>query len=763
MNFAKAVFNLVIMYQVFFACVYFFVPSPAFDTTFSTVLQDAEGNILSVQLAKDEQWRFPSIDVVPDKYTKALLAFEDKRFFHHPGVDALSIARAMVSNVVHNKVRSGGSTITMQLVRMSRGKKRTYSEKIIEMFLALQLELQMTKEEILLKYTTYAPYGGNIVGLHAASWRYFGRKPGNLSWSEAATLAVLPNSPGLIHPGRNRKSLFDKKNALLLDLLQQNAIDSITYALAVKEAVPENPSPFPTVAKHLMYTSIKEKGRGHLIASTISAKIQERTESIAKKYAMLYSEEHINNVAILIADNSTGAILAYCGNVELPGIDNAKYVDMVPAQRSSGSTLKPFLYAGLVTDGKMMPQQMVPDVPSYFSGFSPENFHKSYEGLVAADKALARSLNVPAVHMLQNYGHLKFNNLLKTVGFSTITNSADHYGLSVILGGAEVNLRDLVGGYMALSRNGPVELYVDKLGGKYTYDAPFNNFAQEATLNALKEAFRPLGERHWKNFEGSKKIAWKTGTSIGHKDAWSIGVDQKYTVGVWVGNADGEGRPGLTGARKAAPIMFEVFRSLPNSKWFDFDKKENKSTTFVCGKTGFIANEACRVKKRIQIPESSLKNERCPYHSTLFLNTMGKRVDAKCWPSSDLIKTSWFLIPPMYAHYYKFKDPEYKELPPFESACAPLKSVQSMGFIYPKNGTQIYIPTSLDGVKQRFVAEVATKKMDEKLYWHLDDHFLTTTYENHKIEVLARFGTHSLTVVSEGGDRIQTVFKVLSE
>lgn len=548
---------------LFLSIYYFILPEELFHEPYSTVLEDDKGELLSAAIASDGQWRFPEVNAVPQKFSTALVLFEDKRFRNHPGVDILSLSRSIKQNILQGKVVSGGSTISMQVIRLSRrGKPRNLFQKLVEIVLATRLELRYTKDEILSMYASHAPFGGNVVGLEAACWRYFGRDPNELSWGEASLLAVLPNAPSLIHPGKNRDRLKAKRDLLLDKLQRAGKIDASTCSLSKDEPIPEKPQSLPHNARHLLARAANEGHAGQKIKSTITALLQLRVQQIINDHHQRLKGNQIFNAAALVVEVRTGNIVAYVGNTDVK--EKGRYseaVDVVMARRSTGSILKPFLFAAMLDAGKILPHTLLPDVPTVINGFSPKNFSKDYDGAVSADKALIRSLNIPAVHMLRNYRYEKFHSLLSNMGMTTLSHPPDHYGLSLILGGAEGTLWDITGMYASMART--LTNYFSRLG-KNRYDRKdfhalnyFNgsNNEQEQiqslpsleesswlsaasiyqTFDALKEVYRPGEESGWRYFNSSKKIAWKTGTSFGFRDAWAVGVTPHYVVGVWVG------------------------------------------------------------------------------------------------------------------------------------------------------------------------------------------------------------------------------------
>lgn len=773
---------------LFVLCFVYFIlalPRPLFDTPKSYVIQASNGQLLSASIAKDGQWRFPLADTVPDKFVKCIISFEDKRFYHHPGVDILAVARAFSQNLNDKRIISGGSTLSMQVIRLAYQKKRTFWQKLKEIFLATCLEFTYSKKEILALYAANAPFGSNIIGIEAASWRYYGRPPQQLSWGEMATLAVLPNSPSLIRPGKNTKKLIKKRNFLLDKLAGQKIIDATTAQLAKAEPIPGYPLPLPQHAPHLLnrYKDdiSKSKHQNSRITTTIDYDLQLKANQIISQYHLKYSANGINNIATLIINIKNGAVLSYVGNCYQP--DNAEmesHVDMIRAQRSPGSTLKPLLYAAMLNDGFILPKTLIPDVPTQIGGYSPLNFDLGYDGAIPADKALSRSLNIPAVKMLQQYKYERFYDKLKKLKFTSLNKPADHYGLSLILGGSEVTMWDLASAYLGMAKT---LNNFNAYQGKYNladYERPYyipktrstaNNIQNSsffdhgsiwATLNAMEEVMRPGDEGLWQQFAASQKIAWKTGTSFGFRDAWAIGLTPNHLICVWVGNADGEGRTGITGIEAAAPVMFDIFRLLPNSKWFELPHtKLNKIE--VCKQSGYKASAICSDKILQLAPPAGLKTPICPYHQWIHLDkTESFQVTGQCYSVAQMKHKSWFVLPTAMEYYYKYKNADYRTLPPILAGCAN-ENVSELAMIYPKQNARIYIPIEIDGTRGKVIFNAAHRNPNSSIYWHVDNEFVGITRSRHQIAMEAPPGKHQLTLVDENGERLVQFFTVIDK
>lgn len=769
------------------------LPKPLFNDPCSTVVEDRNGALLGARIAADGQWRFPENQVVPEKFEKAILCFEDKHFYQHPGVDPHAIARAMKQNFLNGEVVSGGSTLSMQVIRLSRkGQSRSYSEKVLEMLLALRMELSYSKAEILGMYASHAPFGGNVVGLDAAAWRYYGRGSDRLSWSEMATLAVLPNSPSLIHPGKNRDLLEAKRNRLLDRMEAADVLDSTQTALAKIEPLPGSPHPLPNYTPHLtskIQTGfLRGKARSQTrTRTTVDVHLQSQANQIVQHHSERLRDNGIKNAAALIVEVETGDVLAYVGNSQSDRKEYHCQVDCIPAPRSTGSIMKPFLYAWMLNDGDILPATLVPDVPTFMGGYAPKNYNRTYDGAVPAKKALARSLNIPAVRMLHQYGHIKFHENLQNMGMTTLSHGADHYGLSLILGGAEGSLWDFAAMYASMART--LDNHYPNAGKYNPDDFRALNFEMEnsirlreiapetqdqepvlsagaiyQTFEAMVEVARPEGQQDWRQYSGSRKIAWKTGTSYGFRDGWAIGCTPTHVVAVWVGNADGEGRPGLTGVTAAAPILFDLFDAVggPN-EWFEEPIME-MAPIATCRKSGHRATDLCTETDTLFVLKTGLRTTPCPYHKLVHLTATGQhRVHSDCESPMAMLHESWFVLPPAQEGHYRVKHPEYQALPPYRDDCRGNAFVNgnNMELIYPKSATRIFVPINLDGSSSSTVFEVSHRHDETRVFWHLDNKYIGSTEHIHQMSLNPPPGKHVLTIVDESGEEIRRRFEIV--
>ncbi len=704
----------------------FILPQGLFkDTVYSTVVESAEGELLGARIAADRQWRFPPAGEVPERFSAALIQFEDRRFRWHPGVDVLAVGRALRENVRSGHVVSGGSTITMQVIRISRGRERTLWQKVVEAVEAVRLECRHSKKYILAQYAAHAPFGGNVVGLEAAAWRYFGVPAGDLSWGESALLAVLPNAPSSLHPGKGRDELLEKRNRLLLRLLEHGDIDRDTYNEAVLEPLPEKPVALPSYASHY----VEGCPEGVQTRSSIRLPLQRAVEEAVRLRSDALAAEGVADMAAVVIDNSTGDVVAYVGNSSPLRKRAGSNVDIARSPRSTGSILKPLLYEAALEDGTILPGTLLPDIPVNLNGFAPQNFDREFYGAVPANEALARSLNVPAVFLLRSYGVPRFYDVLVKAGLTTLTNDASHYGLSLILGGAEGTLLDIVRAYAGMVRDfstppsAPLEM---------TRKAPLEmtegrRLAIWYTFEALKEVNRP-DQLDWRLIGSVRKAAWKTGTSYGFRDAWAVGMIPEYTIGVWAGNAEGEGVPGLTGARAAGPVMFDILNLLPLGGWFE-EPSGSVVWADVCKASGHLAGPECPETVSMPLPERAMESAPCPYH-----------------------KGGAFVLPPSMEWYYKPHHPEYV-------GAGRASGGARMEFIYPSApGSVLKMPAKMGGETPGIVFRVAHREAGTTLWWHMDGAYVGETRLIHEIRLSPAPGRHRLTVTDASGETISTSF-----
>ncbi|MGG5507698.1 MULTISPECIES: penicillin-binding protein 1C [unclassified Myroides] len=747
---------------------YFCLPQTLFDKPYSTVIESKDHQLLAAQIARDGQWRFPAMEHVPEKFKTCIITYEDEYFYYHWGFNPVSIVKAFFSNLSAKKIKRGGSTLTQQTIRLARdGQQRTYFEKIIELIQATRLEFKYSKASIVNLYASHAPFGGNVVGLDVAAWRYFGTSPEQLSWAESATLAVLPNAPRLIYPGKNQEILLEKRNRLLKKLLDNKHLDSSTYELAIAEPLPQKPHELPQLAPHLLQFAAKTNREERLV-TTVDYAVQQRANDIVANYYLHYKQAEVYNIAALIVDVENRDIVAYIGNSPTTTA-HQKDVDIIQASRSTGSILKPFLYAAMLDDASLTPHQLVADIPIVIAGYKPTNFSNSYEGAVTANEALSRSLNIPFVLMLQQYGVYRFYDNLQQLKLSSINKAPDHYGLSLILGGAESSLWQLTRAYAGMV--GTVNYYnqeqhyrtkeIQDLNWKAAVTQSFGEQTKEKTIwgagaiyntfDALTKVNRPEGDEAWQYYDSALKIAWKTGTSFGGRDAWAIGVNKKYVVSVWVGNATGEGRPSISGVRMAGPLLFDLFKLLPRQREIAAPLNDLEEVV-VCQSSAYLAGSNCLQTKTDLIAFREKKTTLCPYHKLIHLDpTLQYQVNSQCEAIDQIKPTPWFVLPPTMAYFYRKTHSDYQDIPPYRSDCSTQDQLKKIEFIYPKHGEHIYLTKNFYSELQPFIAKASASSANKTLFWYLNEQYIGTTKQFHEMALRGNTGINYLTITDEEG------------
>ena len=736
-----------------------------FDKRFAPVIYSKEGKIMTAGISKDQQWRIACEEPMPEKLATAIRLFEDQYFYYHPGVNVISLVKALKSNVKAGRIVRGGSTLTMQLARIYYGnQKRTYFQKIKEIMLAFAIELRYSKDEILNMYGQYAPFGGNIIGYCAASRFYYDKSPDLLSWSEAVTLAVLPNAPSDIYPGKGQLTLIKKRNRLLNKLLEKQIVDSLTYRLSIRQKVPMRKNNFPNLTPHLLpyLSGINKTGNKYI--TTIDFSLQKEVTRVVNNYSKRYSSRGIDNLAVLILRNN-GEVAAYVANSDCQSKECGSKVDIIRSERSPGSILKPFLYGACLDAGIITGKSLLLDIPAFYNGFSPKNYDRKFRGIVKVDVALTQSLNIPAVNLLAKYGIDAFLNDLEKMKIAKSDKTADYYGLSLILGGSEVTMWDIGRAYMNLARTSMKKKAIDIVFLKKTKNKPFMEDFPLSTgsswqiLDILKGVNRPEEQDGWQYFSGQHSVSWKTGTSYGYRDAWSVGVTKDYTVVIWVGNADGEGVKGLTGIKKAAPVLFSIYDLLPIS-----DEIEEPLNAFkpkeVCSESGFTMTEACESKSIVYVPKNSHNLPLCRFHRLLTVDENERYIVPPDCDVKNTKQKSFFILNPIANSYFKkYRGKEYLS-PPVYPGCKAQKS--RIAILYPPHDAEILLPKDIDNTKRHLICSATTSQGVDSLFWFLDDEIISITKSQHKIEIDADTGFHKITILAPSGSSKTHKFKIIT-
>jgi penicillin-binding protein 1C len=545
------------------------------DIAFSTRVLDRDGRLLRAYAASEGRWRLPArvADVDP-RFFAMLFAHEDKRFRTHPGVDALALARAAVQLVTSGRIQSGGSTLTMQVARLLEPRSgRSLTAKLRQIVRAIELERAHGKDEILSLYLDLAPYGGNIEGVRAASLAYFGKEPRRLSLGEAALLVALPQSPEGRRPDRSAAAARAARDRVLDRFAASGSVPADEIALAKSEPVPAGRHPMPMLAPHASDRAVADAATGSEVRLTIDADLQKGLEELARErvrtLALTLGPDI--SLAMLVVDNATGEVRAHVGSPDYFDTRRAGQVDVTQALRSPGSTLKPFIYGLGFEDGFIHPETLIDDRPTRYGAYKPQNFDFTFQGTVTVRRALQLSLNLPALAVLDQVGASRLSARLTQAGATLVLPEGEAPGLAIGLGGVGIKLADLTMLYAGIARLGtalPLTEQLPQVSRDASRPPPLTPLRKEEG-NRLMEPVAAwyvshvlIGTPPPENGVPGR-VAFKTGTSYGYRDAWSVGFDGRYTIGVWVGRPDGAPVPGLVGRMAAAPILFDAFARLP--------------------------------------------------------------------------------------------------------------------------------------------------------------------------------------------------------
>lgn len=718
---------LVYFFFIFFS---FYPKGDPFISRYSKSMLDRNDEILSVFLNKSEQWHIKNSAEISQKLKIATLTFEDRKFYFHIGIDFGAILRSIYINTRYSK-RVGGSTITMQTIKLLTGNKRTYFNKLNEMILSLRLETLYSKDEILEMYLNNAPYGGNIVGVGAASLMYFRKSTKNLTWGESALLAVLPNSPGLINVERNSHLLLQKRNKLLDELYKRGYIDDDNLKLAKQERLPSI-NRDKNLAPHLAFRFNDTP----VIKTTLNKNIQILLEDRLNLYHKKLLNLGIQNVAGMIIDTKSREVLAYGGSQDFFDIDGFGQIDGIVAKRSPGSVLKPLLYALAIENGIIAPQSKLVDAPTFFGNFKPRNASKKYFGLISAKDSLVKSLNIPFVWLLQEYGYDKFFfNLKDILGFSD--NDFERYGLSLILGTKEISMEDVAKLYVGFGNYGEFgDIYYIKDAQKSDFvKRLFSKGSAYLMLDALKDVQRVGIDNYFIN---KKLFYWKSGTSYGRKDAWAAGTSPKYTIVVWAGNFNGVSNPNLFGVDTAGALLFDIVNDL-GYLGGEFAKSDDLKEILIDLPTGYRYDVDYKdiESTRILYPKYAKTLQTSPFLKNVFVNQDMKEVDSLNIDFINAKEITKIDLPLSLLEYYKEQNINVK------------KQGRSLQILYPKENLSIIRTKDFSG-ENELIARIANIN-NHNVFWYLDKKYIGASKNNTMILKLDA-GYHTLSVIDSHGD-----------
>jgi penicillin-binding protein 1C len=740
------------------------LPSSKLHPKASTVVLDRNGKMLRAFLAPDDMWRIRvSVDDIPSHLEMAVLGYEDQYFYWHFGINPISVIRAAIVDILAGRFIQGASTITMQVARLMEPKERTICNKLIEAFRALQIEWHYSKEEILTLYFNMAPYGGNIVGVGAASHAYFNKSPKQLSLGEAALLAAIPNSPNLLRPDRHSKLAQKARDKVLSILVKQKKITASEKEEALSELIPKRRYALPFMIPHLSTTLKQMYPEKERLETTTNSDIQKLAEKTLRTHLEPWRMREITNGAVVVIENKTQEVLALVGSYDFFDKDHQGQVNGTMALRSPGSALKPFVYALGMEYGKIAPQSLVYDVPIDYSGYQPVNYNKVYHGPVSVEEALIRSLNVPAVNLDAQLGEDSLYYFLKDAGITTLPKPRDYYGLSLVLGGCEVTLLELTNLYAGLANGGQFHPYrflksQTKFKGSSLL-SPGTCFILTEILSQLR---RPDLPSTWRRFINIPKVAWKTGTSYRHRDAWSVGYTPRYTIGVWVGNFDGKGAPALVGAEAAAPILFSLFSAIEKPteySWFVQPKDAKRRR--VCSISGMRATKHCSAtKEELYLPGTS-PNKPCSIHKVIWVDKeTGKRLYPYCRIGREYEERIVERWPAGIATWLEKNGYPVDTIPEDHPKCTKIAPGEAPIIQSPTSNAEYKIRPGVNLKYQKILLDASVSNQIQTIYWFLDGHLIFSGKPTEKVFIIPTPGAHILICMDGEGRSSETRFIV---
>lgn len=742
---------------------------PKVNVPYSTLITDKKGEILHAFLSTDEKWRmFVELKEITPTLRKAILAKEDKYFSYHFGVNPVAIFRAAFNNITKNRRTSGASTITMQVVRMLDPDERTYWNKISEILRAIQLEIFYSKDEILQMYLNLVPYGSNIEGIKSASYLYFQKSPDRLSLAEVTTLAIIPNRPTSLRLGTKNPLIVEERNKWLKRFQQAKVFDNQLINDALREPLTVVRHEAPKDAPHLSLRLKKQFTDEAIIHASVSKATQTKVEQMVANYVNRTRAMNINNAAVLVINNETMQVEAYVGSAGFNDKLDGGQVDGVQAIRSPGSALKPLLYATAFDKGIITPKNIINDVPTNFNGFEPENFDRKFNGKVSIEFALANSLNIPAVKVVKDLGKAVLIEQLKKADFQTVKKQEKDLGLSIVLGGCGVTLEEMTQLYAAFANDGnwqKAQLIENKFAKKKVNTTSIiSSSATYLITEILAQIKRPDLPNNFDYTYRLPKIAWKTGTSFGRRDAWSIGYNKKYTVGVWVGNFSGEGVPELSGAEIATPLLFQIFNTIDyntSSQWFR-QPKEVVSRQ-VCAESGDLPSEYCSNK----ILDYSIKNishtRKCTHLKKIYINlSESMSYCTQCLPVDGYKEKLYSNLAPELISFYELKHILYERIPTHNPNCTRFfKTANNAPIITnPNNGSEYFL-SEKDTQQMQLACQTANDVRE--VYWYINDRLLQKASANKPVFFTPNLGKLKISCTDDKGRSSSISVMVKSE
>lgn len=718
---------------------------------YSKTVSSSNGTLLNSYLTEDDKWRMrTNLEDVSNDLIKAIIEKEDSWFYWHLGVNPVAIVRALFQNITTGERVSGASTITMQVARLLEPAERTYWNKFLEMLRTIQIELHFSKDEILEIYLSNIPFGGNIEGVKAASHIYFNRSPDKISLSQAILLTVIPNDPNNLRLDQNTKEAVQRRNFWIERFVNHEIFPEQDLLDAKDEPVTAARFEITNSAPHFSQVVTAEYNRDELNTS-LDQSIQKKAETLLANYVNRVKQKGVTNGSVLIIDNNTNNVVSYCGSADFYDEQNSGQVNGITSVRSPGSTLKPALFALAFDQGLLTPKMKLLDIPTDFGGYEPENYDLKFYGDVTAEFALINSLNVPAVRLLGKTGLSNFINALTKSGFQTIEKSKEKLGLSLILGGCGVTLEELTRLFASFSNGGKIPQFKYLLNENESDGAKvFSAESSYLISNILSKNERPDFPSEFLYSTKLPKIAWKTGTSYGKRDAWAIGFNPNYTIGVWMGNFDGKGSPNLSGAEMAVPLLFDLFNAVDygsKKNWFDIP--ENLSIRKVCSETGMLPSKYCaNLIDDYSIMEIS-PNKQCELYREIYVN-QSESIEycPECLPKKDYKKKAYPFYDPELTLWQLRNNIEVKRPPKHNPDCSAKFSSEGPKIISPSSEFEYFIE---NGNEEKILLQAASHPNVQTHYWFIDDKYFKKSNPSEKIFLIPKSGKLKITCMDDRG------------
>ncbi|MCJ8339455.1 MAG: penicillin-binding protein 1C [Pseudomonadales bacterium] len=726
--------------------------------SFSTVVLASNGEVLRAFSNNRQQWRYPiDNEAVPEHFLTLLLGYEDRWFYHHFGVNPLSMLRAAWQNYRAGRVVSGGSTLTMQVARLLDPHPRSYRGKLQQLLRALQLEWHLDKAQILNLYLNLAPYGGTLIGVQAASSSYFAKPLQQLSDAEAALLAVLPQAPSRLRPDRHLEEAQRARDKVLrrmsaLKIWSENRVED-----ALEEPLFAYNQRAPLIAPLLARRLKKQCQHCEKIHTTIDIEMQQQLEMLVADYVETTPQGL--SVALLVMENTSGAVRSYIGSADFLNAERFGHVDMVQAVRSPGSTLKPFLYGLAIDRGIIHSQSLLQDTPRYKKAYRPRNFSGGFNGPVSVTESLQRSLNIPAVQILEQLGAEYFSGKLQYAGLKLQGPGADKPNVAMILGGVGTKLEHLVGAYSALARSGLA------IRPKFQLQQPsierFLLSPGAAWISWKMLAINPVKSARHNRLNGDWQLAWKTGTSYGHREAWALGVSKKWSIGVWVGRPDSSASPGISGRKTAAPLLFKAYRAIGADK--PLERPDTVTQQQICWPLGTSVSSPlntlgnCQQKKLAWILDDTIPPTLSDSETlvSVWRNHRGERVEPAC-EFGPLQHSSISLWPVSLEPWISLNWRRAARLPSSSEQCSQLLAEQQSIKITSVVNQSLY-QYQASGLQLQLLAEGGSGRFD----WYLNGIYQGVSRKRQALNLsLKGRGKYQLSVVDQQGNTDLVKFTV---